>query len=157
MAALMYWFRRAELSADRAAAVALGGPQSVVESMVRLASGPKDLTANVDLGVYDRQAEEYDKLLENDWDRLVQGYGIMFNDHPYPSVRCREIRKWCQSDHFRRLMAAAERPAPSAACPRCGHAAEPEWKFCMNCGAPRDGAGGKPRPSPAAPKGKARP
>ena len=49
---LFYWARRSELSADRAAALFMQGSSSVVETMIRLAGGPKSITANVSLDLY---------------------------------------------------------------------------------------------------------
>jgi Zn-dependent protease with chaperone function len=71
-AALFYWVRRSELSADRAAAVVMGGSEAVVDTMIRLAGGPKSITQDVDVALYLEQAQAYDKLLESEWDNLCE-------------------------------------------------------------------------------------
>ncbi len=85
--ALFYWARRSELSADRAAALFMKGSSSVVETMIRLAGGPKSITGTVSLDLYLQQAEAYDKLQESHWDRFLQGIAVMNMDHPFLSVR----------------------------------------------------------------------
>lgn len=112
--ALLYWFRRSELSADRAAAFAMGGSKTVLHTLVRLAGGPKSITADVDLDLYMAQSKAYDKLMESGWDSLLQGLIVARQTHPFLSVRAREISRWCESDDFKALMKrkeAEEKPA----------------------------------------------
>jgi hypothetical protein len=111
--------------------------------MVRLAGGPKSITGKVNMDLYARQAEAYDKLQDSKWDKLLQGLAIMYQDHPFLSVRTREIISWCESEHFQRLLQAAgeaEKVAAAPKCPGCGHPLQEHWKFCSSCGHPRPGA-----------------
>ena len=114
-AALLYWFRRSELSADRAAAFAMGGSRPVVNTLIRLAGGPRSITADVDLELYMAQSKAYDKLMESGWDALLQGLIAAWQTHPFLSVRAREITRWCASDEFKALLKrtskADEKPA----------------------------------------------
>lgn len=133
---LLYWSRRSELSADRAAAVVMGGAQPVMETMIRLSGGPKSLTQEVNLDLYLRQAEAYDQLRESTWDKALQGLATMGLSHPFPAVRAREIKGWCEDEPFQRLLkAAAGEPVNGKVCPSCHQAVEAEWKFCNHCGA----------------------
>ena len=106
-AALLYWFRRSELSADRAAAYALGGSKPVLNTIVRLAGGPKSITADIDMELYMAQSKAYDKLMESGWDSLLQGLIVAWQTHPFLSVRAREISRWCESDEFKALLKRA--------------------------------------------------
>src|SRR5262249_23230328 len=101
---LLYWFRRSELSADRAAAGATGGPSLAVHTMRRLAGGRKSMTAPVDVDLYMAQSKAYDKLMESGWDQVLQGMIVAGMTHPFPSVRAREITRWCESPDFAKLM-----------------------------------------------------
>ena len=130
---LLYWVRRSELSADRAAAVAMKGSQSVVETMIRLAGGPKSITGKVNLDLYLKQAEAYDKLQESQWDKFLQGVAVMNLDHPFLSVRAREITRWCQTEQFQHIVLALEKQEWPK-CPACGAPVRANWKFCNNCG-----------------------
>jgi hypothetical protein len=135
--ALLYWFRRSELSADRASAVIMRGSRPVVDVMIRFAGGPKSITSQVDLERYMEQAAAYDKLMESQWDQLLQGLATVDLTHPLLSVRAREITKWCEGDAFRRLVADLEGSGERVArCPACGGVLKDTWKFCGHCGAP---------------------
>jgi Zn-dependent protease with chaperone function len=140
---LLYWARRSEFSADRAAAVAMGSAKPVVNTMIRLSGGPKCITDQVDIDLYMKQADDYDKLLDSSWDKLLQGFAVLNNSHPFPAVRTREIMRWCGSSDYQRLMNAmngvngqAATTARAPVCPSCGRPIEPTWRFCNECGAP---------------------
>lgn len=154
--ALAYWSRRSEFSADRAAAVVLGSAQPVVETMIRLAGGPKAITAQVDVDEYLRQAAAFDRLAESTWDRLLQVVAVMEASHPFNSVRAREILRWCESDEYQRLSGALRSRGDGTAgrrCPECEQPAEAGWRFCRHCGGALAGvvaAGAPPAGAPPA-------
>lgn len=132
--ALYYWSRKSELSADRAAAVVTGSAQAVVETMIRLSGGPKSITGKVNIEEYASQANAYDALQENKWDKALQTYAVAFQDHPFSSVRTREILKWCKTDQFSRLITNITKQESGTVCPHCLKPIEREWKFCKHCG-----------------------
>ncbi len=132
--ALLYWYRRSELSCDRAAAVVMKGSKSVVDMMIRFAGGPRAITEGVDFDLYAKQVDDYDKLLESSWDQLLVGLRTMQMTHPFPAVRAREIKKWCDGDHFQRILRGVEGEA--ASCTACGVEMGLSWRFCRQCGAP---------------------
>jgi Zn-dependent protease with chaperone function len=136
--ALLYWDRRSELSADRAAALVQGNPDSVVQTMIRLAGGPRSITRDIDVALYARQGAEYQKLNESLWDKVLQGVAVMQQDHPFTSVRTHEILEWCATGQFTALAAALREQDAVLRCRVCGHANQAGWKFCQGCGANLD-------------------
>ncbi len=139
--ALLYWQRRSELSADRASAVFMKNSQPVVDTMIRLAGGPKSVTGEVNIDLYIKQADAYDKLVEESlWNRALQGLAVMNADHPFLAVRTREIVKWCGSDHFQRIIKSLEENIATPKCSKCGNAIMEDWLYCNYCGARIDGA-----------------
>jgi Zn-dependent protease with chaperone function len=131
---LYYWSRKSELSADRAAAVVTGSAQAVVETMIRLSGGPKSITGKVNIEEYASQANAYDALQENKWDKALQTYAVAFQDHPFSSVRTREILKWCKTEPYQRLIQNINLEEFGLACPHCHNLIEKDWKFCKYCG-----------------------
>ncbi len=104
--ALMYWARQSELSADRAAAVVMGGPRPVVDLMLRLAGGPAHLTKDVDVHAFITQAAAYRDESETRLNRFMRMLAVREYDHPFPAVRAREITTWCGGSAFRAIVAA---------------------------------------------------
>lgn len=132
--ALLYWYRRSELSADRAAAAIIKGSGSVIETLIRLAGGPKSITEKVNLELYMQQAESYDKLQESNWDKFLQGVAIMNETHPFLAVRARELNAWCQGEEFNRLLGVLEQPYEPNHCVKCKQVLKADWKYCGHCG-----------------------
>jgi hypothetical protein len=121
----------------------MGGAEPVLTSLVRLAGGPKSITSQIDMDLYAAQAAEYDKLVESQWDQILQGLVVMRRSHPLLSVRSREIRSWCHSPEFAAIMNGAVSPAQTAdrtSCPACGSPIQPTWRFCRHCGTRLDPA-----------------
>ena len=131
---LLYWSRRAELSCDRAAAILTNGPKQIINVMIRLAGGPKDITNAINVIEFANQAINYDKLLESKWDKLLQSYAAMGNDHPFIAVRVHEILKWTNDDSFKRILKNKEIQSNELRCNNCGSEISPTWVYCKNCG-----------------------
>lgn len=138
--ALLYWQRRSELSADRAAALTLQKVDPVIRTMIRLAGGPKVITDQLNIDLYIKQAEAFDQLVEKSWwDKALQGYAIMNQNHPFLSVRSREILRWEQDGHFQKVIQAMKDEESGLKCPQCNKVVKPEWSFCYYCGNPLPG------------------
>ena len=117
--ALMYWSRRSELSADRAAAVALCDADKVVAFQIRLAGGPLSITKDVNVEEFVKQADYYDSLQKNTWDNLLQNYAILDSSHPFTAIRVREILKWSKTESYRQIIKTMQLQERGLICPHC--------------------------------------
>ena len=133
--ALLYWYRKSELSADRAASI-ITTPDVVASTMARLSGGPKSLTSQIDMREWAKQADEYDKIQNSGlWNKALQMAVIMGLDHPFSAVRVREILKWSESEQYNMIKNGKfQIEAPEGICPHCGNSIDKDWKFCRNCG-----------------------
>lgn len=126
--ALMYWQRKSELSCDRAAAF-VTSPETVMAVMARLAGGPKSITYSVNMKEWAQQADEYEKIYNGGvWNKTLQRFAVLDQDHPFHAVRVREILKWKESGQYRRAM------GNNPVCPYCHRPIEHSWRFCQHCG-----------------------
>ena len=138
--AFFHWQRCSELSCDRAAAICVDGYETVAEVMALLASGSAELAKKIDMELYMKQAGEYREFMNGSgWNKLLQYYAVMNQNHPFLSVRALEIREWCESSSFKKIMDYKyERQEVSEdqnrGCPGCGRGIEQDWKFCRHCG-----------------------
>lgn len=132
--ALQYWSRRSELSADRAGAVALGSIERIVEVQIRLAGGPASITKDVNIDEFVKQADYYDTLQDNNWDKFLQNWSILESSHPYAAIRVREILKWGKTDQWHRIKDFVRLEEKGLICPNCNKAVEESWFYCKECG-----------------------
>ncbi len=132
--ALLYWSRKAELSCDRCASI-ITSPEVVSRVMARLAGGPKEITRNINMTEWARQADKYDEI-RNDglWNKTLQLAVIIGQDHPFSAVRVREILNWGQSAQYQNLMRNLEAGDSGTGCPRCGREVNADWVYCRHCG-----------------------
>ena len=133
--AILYWSRKSELSADRAASI-ITSPEVVASTMARFAGGPKALTENINLEEWAKQADEYEKI-QNDglWNKALQLSVIAGLDHPFSAVRVREILKWGRSPQYQIIKNEKSKVDSSGrTCPRCGSGVGDDWHFCRSCG-----------------------
>jgi len=127
--ALFYWERKSELSCDRAAAY-VAGPQVAASMLARLAGGSKMVTAGLDLAEWAEQADQYDALCKRGfWNKTLQTYAVLNQNHPFTSVRIREMLLWIDSDDYKQLIASNKHT-----CPNCGNEVLDSWAFCQHCG-----------------------
>lgn len=131
--ALLYWQRKSELSCDRAAALVMG-IESVLETQVRLAGGPKSITGKINIEEWAAQADAYEDIRDGGlWNKTLQLLATMNNSHPFAAVRVREILKWSRTEQYARLVANMASQEADC-CPVCHSKIEAEWGFCKYCG-----------------------
>lgn len=100
-AALMEWFRSAELSCDRAAALVTRDPLVVCRTLMVMAAGAE--AEHLDLDVFMRQGAEYRErgsALER-LSRLLIDLNIT---HPMPVRRIHELMEWVRGGDYDRII-----------------------------------------------------
>lgn len=126
--ALLYWQRKSELSCDRVAAYIVG-PQTATSMLARMAGGPKDITSKLNLVELAEQADLYDAYCKSGlWNKALQTYAVLERDHPFTSVRVRELLKWTETSQYKSLTTSKR------ICPYCRQAIDDDWQYCQHCG-----------------------
>lgn len=132
--AILYWYRKSELSCDRCSSI-VTSPEIVSRVMARLAGGPKELTKDINMEEWARQADKYDEIRTDGlWNKTLQLYVTMGLDHPFNAVRVREILKWGESVQYLNLKDNLKSEASGKKCSNCGRSVSPDWTFCKYCG-----------------------
>lgn len=132
--AILYWYRKSELSCDRCSSI-VTSPEVVSRVMARLAGGPKELTKDINMEEWARQADKYDEIRTDGlWNKTLQLYVTMGLDHPFNAVRVREILKWGESLQYLNLKENLKSETSGKKCNNCGRSVSPDWTFCKYCG-----------------------
>ena len=99
-AALMEWFRAAELSCDRAAALVVRDPLAVCRTLMVIAAGAE--AANLDLDVFMRQGQEY-RERASPFDRFSRLFADLQLTHPMSVQRVHELMEWVRAGDYDRI------------------------------------------------------
>jgi Zn-dependent protease with chaperone function len=99
--ALLEWFRAAELSCDRAAALVTRDATAVCRSLLVLSAGAAADELNLDAFI--AQAADYDEGGKG-LDRLTKLMNDMNLTHPMPVRRVRELTDWVRAGEYDRIV-----------------------------------------------------
>ena len=103
--AFYYWMRCSEFSADRAAVLCDGTPRKMQEVCMRMAGWDKEISADVNMEAFLRQASGYKELInESKWNKTLEFMILSQASHPLTAVRAVECGAWAETEEFRRLL-----------------------------------------------------
>ena len=100
--ALLEWYRKSELSSDRAALLGTQDPVAAMRTFMRLAGGPP-YGDQEDLDAFLAQAREYE-MDNNAWDSLLKVLNTIFRDHPFATVRAAELQRWIERGGYQTIL-----------------------------------------------------
>ncbi|HWH93569.1 MAG TPA: M48 family metallopeptidase [Baekduia sp.] len=99
--ALMEWYRAAELSCDRAAALVTRDPEAVCRTLMILAAGAE--ADELDLAQFMAQAQDYDSG-GSGLERLSRMFIDLNVTHPMPVRRAQQLMAWVRSGDYDRVV-----------------------------------------------------
>jgi hypothetical protein len=99
--ALLEWFRAAELSCDRAAALVTRDPQAVCRSLMVLSAGAAAEHLNLDAFI--KQGLDYEEK-GSGLERLSRLFQDLQVTHPMPVKRVRELLDWVREGDYDRIV-----------------------------------------------------
>ncbi|MEV0776871.1 M48 family metallopeptidase [Streptomyces sp. NPDC050433] len=101
VSALREWFRKSELSADRAGLLVGQDIQASMRGLMKIAGGNHLHEMNVD--AFLEQAAEYEAGGDLR-DSVLKILNVLPRTHPFTTVRAAELKKWGESRDFQRIM-----------------------------------------------------
>jgi Zn-dependent protease with chaperone function len=102
IAALREWFRKAELSCDRAGLLCTQDPEAALRTHIMLAGGLRP--AEVDIPSFLQQATEYQSG-DDIRDSLLKLRNTELMTHPLAVVRAAQLQQWAASPEYRDILA----------------------------------------------------
>lgn len=99
--ALREWFRKSELSADRAGLLVGQDLQASMRGLMKIAGGNHLHEMNVD--AFLKQADEYEAAGDLR-DSVLKILNVLPRSHPFTTVRASELRAWAATRDYQRLM-----------------------------------------------------
>ncbi len=142
---LLHWERMAEFSCDRASLVVVQDESVVASALTKLAGGSQKLLPEIHLDSILQQAQEYEDAGDNLLENIFKVNMMLFQTHPFPIVRAKEIMEWAKSEQYQNILngnyvrgasTAEVLPEPTLlSCPNCRQLNGTKSPFCLACGA----------------------
>jgi Zn-dependent protease with chaperone function len=98
---LLEWYRKSELSCDRAGLLASQDPTASLRMFLKMAGGG-DMT-QMDLNAFLVQAKEYEAA-GGALDRIFQILNTLDRTHPFNTLRAAELQRWIEAGHYDRIL-----------------------------------------------------
>lgn len=99
------WYRKAELSADRAALLAVQDPEVAVRVFMKMAGGSLSLFDEMDRDAFLDQIRAYEERDDSRLDRAYKFFITAFRTHPFPIMRAKHLDAWIHDGGFEGLCA----------------------------------------------------
>ena len=101
LVALLEWYRKSELSSDRAGLLSVQDPQIAMRTMLKMAGGGD--ASQTSLNEFIQQAEEY-RESGDVADQVFKILNLLGTTHPFFVLRVSEIRGWIETGAYDRLL-----------------------------------------------------
>jgi Zn-dependent protease with chaperone function len=113
--ALMEWYRKAELSADRAGLLVTQDPRVSYSTFLKMAGGGAG-EDSISIDAFMEQAERYEST--GDFaDKVWQVINTAFRTHPFGTVRAAELQRWVKSGEYDKVLVGDYRRRSDASTP----------------------------------------
>jgi Zn-dependent protease with chaperone function len=99
--ALLEWYRKSELSSDRAGLLASQDPVASMRLFLKLAGGGD--MSEMDLNEFMEQAREY-KEMGGPVDAIYKVLNVLGMTHPFHTLRAAELQAWIDDGHYERML-----------------------------------------------------
>jgi Zn-dependent protease with chaperone function len=106
LVALLEWYRKSELSSDRAGLLSVQDPEIAMMAMLKMAGGIPDGSKYLNeynLDEFIVQAEEY-RTGGDVADQVYKVLNLMATTHPFWTLRVSEIRSWIEGGDYDRIL-----------------------------------------------------
>ncbi len=141
--ALLVWFRRSELTADRAGLLIAQDGNICVGALLKGVAGSQKLMDDLNIEEFVKQADVLDDLEEDILSLYYKFSLVRWQTHPFPTYRAREIKEWEKSEIYQKILrgeyARENTEAGKRVCTACAATiSNTTFRFCPECGAPLD-------------------
>jgi Zn-dependent protease with chaperone function len=100
--ALLEWYRKAELSSDRAALLTTQDVRTTMSTFLKMAGG-REYGDQINVDAFMEQAKTYET--QGDFaDRIWQVINTAFRTHPFGTVRAAELQRWIDSGGYDKIL-----------------------------------------------------
>jgi Zn-dependent protease with chaperone function len=141
--ALLVWFRRSELTADRAGLLVAQDANLCIGGLLKTVAGSQKLADDLNVEEFIKQADVLDDLEEDILSLYYKFSLVRWQTHPFPAYRAREMKEWEQSEVYQKILrgeyARENQEAGKRVCMQCATVvSNVTYQYCPECGAELD-------------------
>lgn len=100
---LFDWYRKAELSADRAGLLCVQDKEVPIRVFMKLAGGSPRMYAEMDQNEFMSQIRAYEEADESTLNKAYKVLLTAFRTHPFPIMRAKHLDEWIRDGGFTKL------------------------------------------------------
>ena len=139
MYALYDWYRKSELTADRAGMLVAQDKDVAARVLLKLAGGPTSTLGDVSIAAFLQQADDYEEMDRSLLNVLYKFEMTRFQTHPFPALRAREVVRWSEAAEYATILQGSYARAAGGderrRCAHCGASVgNPLYRYCPECG-----------------------
>jgi len=102
--ALLAWYRKSELTADRAGLLACQNPEAAYSLFTKLSGYPLKYYRSINPKDILSQARTFEDLDSESYNKFAKFFNLMYASHPWTIMRAKELDKWVESGRYRGLI-----------------------------------------------------
>ncbi len=103
-AALLYWLRMSEFSADRAGLLCCQNKDAVIKTITKMTGVPMKHSENIDNDVIIGQANQFREEFSDITDKAIRTLSVATSDSPWVVYRASEILRWIESGEYDKII-----------------------------------------------------
>ena len=98
------WFRRSEISCDRAGLLVSQNLKASVSSFMKLAGLPKKYFDDSNINSFIEQAKKFENIDDGLFNKIIKFSATMWNDHPWLVMRAKYLLNWVENGEYARII-----------------------------------------------------
>jgi Zn-dependent protease with chaperone function len=103
--ALFDWYRKSEMTADRAELLVAQDVDICLRVHMKLSAGSKTVFQQMSTQEFLRQADSYEEMDYSSLNKIYKILQELFRSHPIPVYRAKEIKQWSETKAFKEILA----------------------------------------------------
>lgn len=103
--ALYNWYRKSELTADRAGLLCCQDYNAALSCMMKISGMPPKYYSNIDTKQFLQQAKEFKQYFNGDnINKMINSMSIIYKEHPWMVLRAAELDMWISSGCYENII-----------------------------------------------------
>lgn len=103
-AALFYWYRMSEFTADRAGLLVCQNEEVALRTLMKMSGVPQKYFEKINYSEFIEQAKEFENLDYDTMNKIIKTFMVLDNTHPWLVIRASELIKWIKSGEYNKII-----------------------------------------------------